>query len=126
SLSTMLRLQAQHDLMLAEMCKRHITLHEIRLLDSEPIDLHDWSQADRLGALGYELTKRYLAQLPELDPNTCTTTHPPLKRLGHMLARGWLHSINAARARFLPSPVEERIQLQPAPIEKPSRVTDPS
>lgn len=93
SISTMLRLQAAHDVLLTEAVHKQIKLHEIRLGCTRMPDVNDWSQSDRLYATGYELTRQYLNQLPLMKRADITQAHPPLIRLGHVLARGWLRRV---------------------------------
>lgn len=61
SVTTMLRLQVQHDLLLTEGQKR-VKLHHIRLWVSIPPAHNDFSQVEELIASGYTATKAYLVQ----------------------------------------------------------------
>lgn len=108
SLGAMLRLQAQHDILLTEMHKRKIKVHEIRLRVANMPELHDWSQAERLCTAGYELTTQYLERFSRFGRTPHTTTPPPLKRLGHVMARGWLRLITARRG---PAPQPEAVTM---------------
>jgi len=71
SVTTMLRLQAQHDLLLTEGHKR-VKLHYIRLWVPDPPAPTDFSQAEELISIGYVATKAYLDQTVKpvkLPPN---------------------------------------------------------
>ncbi len=61
SVTTMLRLQAQHDLLLIEGHKR-VKLHYIRLWVPDPPAPNDFSQVEELLTTGYGATKAYLDQ----------------------------------------------------------------
>ncbi|MBX3010164.1 MAG: patatin-like phospholipase family protein [Caldilineaceae bacterium] len=61
SVSTMLQLQAQHDLTLLER-RKWVKLHHIRLAVANPPPPNDFSQVEELIASGYATTKAYLAQ----------------------------------------------------------------
>lgn len=97
SLGAMLRLQAQHDLLLTEMHKKKIKVHEIRLRAANMPEIHDWGQAERLCTAGYELTTEYLEQLSHVGRSPHSTAPPPLKRFGHIMARGWLRLLTGGR-----------------------------
>lgn len=58
SVDTMLRLQAQYDIHLAE--SAHITLHYIKLLVPRTVPVADFSMAAELIPQGYKLTRDYL------------------------------------------------------------------
>jgi NTE family protein len=100
SIGTMLRLQATHDLLLTETAHKRVKIHEIRLRAAKMPELNDWSQSDRLYATGYELTRQYLNQFPVMA-RPIHELHPPLVRLGHVLARGWLRMISREQNRPL-------------------------
>lgn len=61
SVSTMLQLQVQHDLLLLEGHKR-VKLHHIRLSVSNPPAPNDFSKVEALMTSGYTATQAYLAQ----------------------------------------------------------------
>lgn len=61
SIITMLHLQAQHDLMLAEVAKR-VRLHYLLLTVPTPPPATDFSHADELIDAGYTLAQAYLTQ----------------------------------------------------------------
>lgn len=109
SLSAMLRLQAQHDLFLTEMHKKRIKVHEIRLRASNMPEIQDWSQAERLCTAGYELTTEYLERFGHIGRSPHTTSPPPFKRLGHVIARGWLRLISSKRES---ESVPESVRMQ--------------
>jgi NTE family protein len=110
SLGAMLRLQAQHDLLLTEMHKKRIKVHEIRLRVSNMPEMHDWSQAERLCTAGYELTTLYLDQFSHRGRTPHTTAPPPLKRLGHKLARGWLRLMTKGESAAVAETATVRIK----------------
>lgn len=62
SVNTMLRLQAQHDLLLADVARR-VKLHYIRLPIDNPPESLDFGQTDRLIELGYAGAERYFSSL---------------------------------------------------------------
>lgn len=90
SISTMLRLQAEHDLLLTE-AARKIKLHEIRLRVDDPPGFEEWNQTDRLCAAGYETAMHYLSQLPLAHKTLVEPQASPLKRLSNALVRTWLN-----------------------------------
>jgi NTE family protein len=61
TVSTMFKLQAEHDLLLAQYAAT-IKLHNIELLVKSPPGPIDFSQADRLIDAGYQMTQDYLAR----------------------------------------------------------------
>lgn len=75
SVTTMLRLQVQHDLLLTEGHKR-VKLHHIRLSVSNPPAHNDFSQVEEFIASGYHVTNKYLAQ--SLKPVPPASQAPPL------------------------------------------------
>ncbi len=115
SINTMLRFQAQHDLLLTEVHSRRLHLHEIRLHTAEMPDIHDRSQADRLAEAGYELTKTYLDQIYGHDSTADVASQPALQRIGQFLAQGWSRLTTATQAVALPrlTPPAENLQTLP-------------
>ncbi|MEZ4737279.1 MAG: patatin-like phospholipase family protein [Caldilineaceae bacterium] len=83
SVTTMLRLQAQHDLLLTEGHKQ-VKLHHIRLWVSNPPAHNDFSQVEELIDSGYRVTKEYLDQ--SLMP---TRTSPELPVYWQRLTEWW-------------------------------------
>lgn len=83
SVSTMLQLQVQHDLLLTEGQKR-VKLHHIRLTVTNPPAHNDFSQVDALIATGYEATRQYLEQNKKL-----TKVSPPALMVQRPFAAGW-------------------------------------
>lgn len=72
SVDTMLRLQPQYDLQMANAA--NVTLHYIRLLVPRTVPVADFSMADELIPHGYKLTREYLeanfAPSPEPEPES--------------------------------------------------------
>lgn len=62
SVNTMLRLQAQHDLLLADVARR-VKLHYIPLRIDNPPESLDFGQTDRLIEAGYTAAQRYFQSL---------------------------------------------------------------
>ena len=62
AVDTMLRLQVQHDLHLAEDARR-VNLHHIQLTTPQPLAATDFAHADELIEAGYAQAGTYLAQL---------------------------------------------------------------
>jgi NTE family protein len=84
SVTTMLRLQAQHDLMLTEGHKQ-VMLHHIRLCISNPPAHNDFSKVEEFIGTGYQATKEYLAQSLQAAPSALQP--PQWQRLGEWWRR---------------------------------------
>jgi NTE family protein len=113
SVGAMLRFQAQHDLILTGSVNKHVKVHDIRLHTTNMPGINDWSHADRLYAAGYELTMAYLAETLSEEEWADSEEHPPLKRFGHMLARGWSKLVSNAEQK-----VAHSVQTVPVPISR--------
>jgi NTE family protein len=111
SISAMLRFQAQHDLMLIERVNKHVKVHEIRLHATDLPGLNDFSQSDRLYTVGHELTMTYLTEILSESNWMSSNVHPPLKRLGRKLARGWVQLVSSTRDNRMQS-----VQTVPVPV----------
>lgn len=105
SISTMLRLQAEHDLLLTEVAKR-TRLHNIRLFTSHMPDINDWSQSDRLRAAGYAIARDYLANLEGGENKRLQEAISPLRRASRALARGWASLLDRRTPEAEPAPVQ--------------------
>lgn len=116
SINTMLRFQAQHDLLLTEFHSRRLHLHEIRLYTADLPDIHDWSQADRLARAGYELTSSYLEKVYGRTAAMHQTVQPSLHRLSQFLANGWSRLI-ATTQSFTSDLATPEKKLQTLPIQ---------
>jgi NTE family protein len=102
NLDAMLRMQAQHDLLLARTAP-NVRLHYLKLEVSQPIHVLDFSRSQELIDHGYAIARDFLdATLP--TPNAADLERPPLtRRLANSLA-GWF----SPRSAF--SPAEGRTQ----------------
>lgn len=96
SISTMLRLQAQHDLLLTAVAKKP-RLHNIRLWADSMPGIDDWSQAHRLYEAGYETTSRHLAEMNWGRSRPAEPQASPLRRLTTAVVRGWYGMTGAQR-----------------------------
>lgn len=96
SISTMLRLQAQHDLLLTAVAKKP-RLHNIRLWTEAMPGIEDWSQALRLYEAGYDTTSRYLSELKRSGSRLTEPQASPLRRLTTAVMRGWYGVAGAHR-----------------------------
>lgn len=105
SISTMLKLQAEHDLLLTEVAKK-VKLYEMRLYVPDPPDISDWTQSDRMYAHGYELAMNYLANLPSANRGLNLPPTSPFKRLSGAVARAWTQLLPPAAKAPVPVPVE--------------------
>ncbi len=72
SINTMLRLQAEHDLLLAEVARR-VKLHYIPLTIEESPDALDFDKADRLMELGMVAAERYFDSIGLSRPDRATS-----------------------------------------------------
>ncbi len=114
SISTMLHLQAEHDLLLTEVAGKKVKLYELRLSLPNPPDINDWSQSDRMVARGYELATEYLAGLTAKPASRIQIHTPPVKRLVNSLYRGWRQMLSPQRTA-VPVPVEAS---NPTPMDQ--------
>lgn len=88
SISTMLRLQAEHDLLLTEVA-RQVKLYEVRLTAEALPDIDDWSQSERMRQAGYACTQQYLAEKQLRVSPEAEKAEPPWQQVWGTLARGW-------------------------------------
>ncbi|MBI3959607.1 MAG: patatin-like phospholipase family protein [Chloroflexi bacterium] len=88
SISTMLRLQAEHDLLLTAIAKKP-RLHNIRLWTANMPDISDWSQSDRLYEAGYQTTQKYLSALTAKQRGLVGSGSSSVRQFVAALARGW-------------------------------------
>ncbi len=107
SISTMLRRQAEHDLLLLEN-RRRVRLHRIRLEVDDPPGIHDWNQTDRLVQAGYEQAIHYLEHQGMGSPAP-GTRRSPLRWLSQRFLRAMSPFRKAALA---PVSVEAEIRQQ--------------
>ncbi len=80
SVDTMLRLQAQYDIHLAETA--NVTLHYIKLLVPHAVPVADFSMADSLIPHGYKLTNEYLDANLAAQPETQSEAPSAARRFG--------------------------------------------
>lgn len=79
SVDTMLRMQAQHDLLLAQ--RAGVRLHHIQLAPAKPLPLTDFTKTDELIEAGYATTREFLAAThaqPAAHPDGARS---PMRRL---------------------------------------------
>ncbi len=95
SVSTMLRLQADHDLFLIEKTGK-VKFHYIALsMPNSPGDL-DFTQADRMIASGYETMRSHLESAPGSRPHIALEPRSVLSQLGNRARRLWARTVPAA------------------------------
>ncbi len=101
NVDTMLRLQAQHDLLLAQSAE--VTLHYIQLAPGKSMQLTDFDHAAELAARGYETTREWLdithVQPDETEPAGIS----PMRRITMALS-SWL----SPRGAFATAPVGKK------------------
>ncbi|MBX3050538.1 MAG: patatin-like phospholipase family protein [Caldilineaceae bacterium] len=102
SISTMLRLQAEHDLLLSEMAKK-LRLHNIRLWTEAMPDINDWSQSNRLYEAGYRTASSYLATTSKRG-QSADQPSPPIRRLARRLGHTWQNLTGSKSAGVSPVP----------------------
>lgn len=102
SISTMLRLQAEHDLLLTEVARR-TRLRYIRLWAEDMPDMHDWGQSERLYTAGYRTTSNYLEAMANRRGLLNAKPLTGLQAIPSAIRRGW-RAIKGTSAP-LPPPV---------------------
>lgn len=95
SVSTMLRLQADHDLFLIEKTGK-VKLHYIGLTMSNPPGDLDFTQADRMIESGYQTMQGFLATKAGNRPQSALEPRSVLAQLGNRARRMWAHTVPAA------------------------------
>jgi len=95
SVSTMLRLQADHDLFLIEKTGK-VKLHYIRLTLPVPAGDLDFTQAERMFEAGYAIMQGYLDKAPGSRPHTALEPRSFLSQLGGRARRLWARNFPAA------------------------------
>jgi len=104
SISTMLRLQAEHDLLLTEVAKKP-RLHNIRLWASDMPDIHNWAQSQRLYEAGYQSTTNYLASVAAGRSRVATEGPSRMRRFSATLHSGWQNLTSGPDIPVSPLPV---------------------
>jgi len=105
SVSTMLRLQADHDLFLTEKTGK-VKLHYVRLTMPNPPSELDFTQADRMIETGYQVMQEFLDTVPGSRPHLAVEPRSVLSQLGNRARRMWVRSVPAA-----PTVVEQKSGL---------------
>ncbi len=88
SISTMLRLQAEHDLLLTSVARKP-RLYNIRLWAENMPDINEWSQSQRLYEAGYTTTQNYLGALNTKHNHPLTEKPSAIHRLSTAIGAGW-------------------------------------
>jgi len=95
SVSTMLRLQADHDLFLIEKTGK-VKLHYVGLTMPNPPGDLDFTQADRMIESGYETMQSFLAATPGNRPQSALEPRSVLAQLGNRARHLWARTRPAA------------------------------
>lgn len=95
SVSTMLRLQADHDLFLTEKTGK-VKLHYVRLSMPNPPSELDFTQADRMIEAGYVAMQTFLDTVPSSRPHLPVEPRSVLRQLGNRARRMWARNVPAA------------------------------
>lgn len=106
SISTMLRLQAEHDLLLTEVA-RSTRLHYMRLWAEDMPDIHDWSQSERLYEAGYRTASNYLEATARRRGGKKGKRPGGVERITAAIGRGWRSMTGE------PAPLSEPLSLLP-------------
>lgn len=88
SIGTMLRLQAEHDLLLTTVARKP-RLHNIRLWTTDMPDIHEWSQSQRLYEAGYKTTQNYLSALTTKRKQLVAQKPSALRRVSSAIGLSW-------------------------------------